>query len=152
LLPYTTVGMPHLAIRRILNMKAYGGWLVRILIDEALAIPRESQRERDAAAAVVNAVSASESSSLPPVYVSASVGAGAACAGAGVSGDCIMTNEIAYPRSTSAMGVRDGWPWPCVRRGQQRCRGRVIAAGPGARCHRHWTTSPALAGCSTQRR
>ena len=25
-----------------------------------------------------------------------------------VSGDCIMTNEIAYPPSTSAMGVRDG--------------------------------------------
>ena len=39
---------------------AFRSWLVRVLIDEALAILRESQRAREAAAAVVNAVSVSD--------------------------------------------------------------------------------------------
>ena len=34
---------------------AFRSWLVRVLIDEALVVLRESQREKDAAAAVVNA-------------------------------------------------------------------------------------------------
>jgi DNA-directed RNA polymerase specialized sigma24 family protein len=34
---------------------AFRSWLVRVLIDEALTILRESQGEKDAAAAVVNA-------------------------------------------------------------------------------------------------
>lgn len=44
---------------------AFRSWLVRVLIDEALAILRESQRERDTAAAVVNAVSLSHSTEKP---------------------------------------------------------------------------------------
>jgi hypothetical protein len=39
---------------------AFRSWLVRVLIDEALAILPESQGERDAAAADVNAVSVSD--------------------------------------------------------------------------------------------
>ena len=39
---------------------AFRSWLVRILIDEALAILRESQEERYAAAADLNAVSVSD--------------------------------------------------------------------------------------------
>jgi len=34
---------------------AFRSWLVRVLIDEALVVLRESQGEKDAAAAVVNA-------------------------------------------------------------------------------------------------
>src|SRR5262249_59320931 len=44
---------------------AFRSWLVRVLIDEALAILRESQRAREAAAAVVNAVSVSDSTLKP---------------------------------------------------------------------------------------
>jgi len=44
---------------------AFRSWLVRILIDEALAIFRESQGERDAAAADVNAVSLSDGTEKP---------------------------------------------------------------------------------------
>jgi DNA-directed RNA polymerase specialized sigma24 family protein len=36
---------------------AFRSWLARVLIDEALAMRRESQEERDAAAAVVDVVS-----------------------------------------------------------------------------------------------
>ena len=43
---------------------AFRSWLVRVLIDEALAILRESQEE-DTAAAVVNAVSVSDSTLKP---------------------------------------------------------------------------------------
>ena len=44
---------------------AFQSWLVRILIDEALTILLESQGERDAAAADVNAVSLSDSTVKP---------------------------------------------------------------------------------------
>jgi DNA-directed RNA polymerase specialized sigma24 family protein len=44
---------------------AFRSWLVRILIDEALAILRENDGERDAAAAVANAVSVSDSAVKP---------------------------------------------------------------------------------------
>ena len=40
---------------------AFRSWLVRVRIDEALAIRRESQEERETAAAVVNAVSVPDS-------------------------------------------------------------------------------------------
>jgi hypothetical protein len=44
---------------------AFRSWLLRVLIDEALAILHESQGERDAAAADVNAVSVSDSTVKP---------------------------------------------------------------------------------------
>jgi hypothetical protein len=44
---------------------AFRSWLVRVLIDEALAILRESQGERDAAVANMNAVSLSDSTEKP---------------------------------------------------------------------------------------
>jgi hypothetical protein len=44
---------------------AFRIWLVRVLIDEALAILRENQGERDAAAADVNVVSVSDSTVKP---------------------------------------------------------------------------------------
>jgi DNA-directed RNA polymerase specialized sigma24 family protein len=40
---------------------AFRSWLIRILIDEAVAILRDNQGERDAAATVANAVSMSDS-------------------------------------------------------------------------------------------
>ena len=44
---------------------AFRSWLVRVLIDEALVLLRESQGERDAAAADVNVVSVSDSTVEP---------------------------------------------------------------------------------------
>jgi DNA-directed RNA polymerase specialized sigma24 family protein len=44
---------------------AFRSWLARVLIDEALAILRESQGERDAAVADVNVVSVSDSTVKP---------------------------------------------------------------------------------------
>ena len=63
---YIIAGRLHVAIRRALNMKAlFRSWLVRVLIDEALTILRESQGERDTAAADVNVVSVSDSTVEP---------------------------------------------------------------------------------------
>ena len=44
---------------------AFRSWLVRVLIDEALAILRESYGERNAAAAAVSAVSLSDKTAKP---------------------------------------------------------------------------------------
>ena len=44
---------------------AFRSWLVRILIDEALAILRESYGEKNAAAAAVSAVSLSDNTAKP---------------------------------------------------------------------------------------
>jgi DNA-directed RNA polymerase specialized sigma24 family protein len=44
---------------------AFRSWLVRVLIDEALAILRESQGERGAATPVVNTVSLADSTVEP---------------------------------------------------------------------------------------
>jgi DNA-directed RNA polymerase specialized sigma24 family protein len=44
---------------------AFRSWLARVLIDEALAILRESQGERDATAADVNAASVSDNTVKP---------------------------------------------------------------------------------------
>lgn len=44
---------------------AFRSWLVRVLIDEALAILHESQEEKDAVAADVNVVSLSDSTEGP---------------------------------------------------------------------------------------
>ena len=44
---------------------AFRSWLVRVLIDEALAILRESYAERNAAAVAVSAVSLSDNTAKP---------------------------------------------------------------------------------------
>jgi hypothetical protein len=51
--------------REQLLVRLLQSWLVRVLIDEALAILRESQGDRDAASTDVNAVSWSDGTEKP---------------------------------------------------------------------------------------